>query len=225
VLLLVPLTDVKLIYCWSLWPERRGVGMVRIRYLVGFCLSSWFSLRSHQICLRQIRKCHIWGRQRFKHGWSQLSSPFFIPCLSEFPSDMFRNGGWTANQNFPLVTSEYVDTTLLEPREVKPQFGSWMKQVLGAHTWAKKTLELGPEEAPTHFLGKCDARWRRLEESEVELFLRYSDAPNRAQLTAIDVPLRVPSEHHLLFYFWSGCIFWEYGCCAVTGVHLFVATQ
>ena len=77
VLLLVPLADVKLIYCWSFWPERRGVGMVRIRYLVGFGLSSWFSLRSHQICLRQIRKCHIWGRQRFQHGWSQLSSPFF----------------------------------------------------------------------------------------------------------------------------------------------------
>jgi hypothetical protein len=64
-----------------------------------------------------------------------------------------------------------------------------------------------------------------LEESEVELFLRYSDAPNRAQLTAIDVPLRVPSEHHLLFYFWSGCIFWEYGCCAVTGVHSFAAAR
>ena len=59
----------------------------------------------------------------------------------------------------------------------------------------------------------------------MELFLRYSDAPNRAQLTAIDAPLRVPLEHHLLFYFWSGYIFWEYGCCAVTGVHLFVATQ
>ena len=59
----------------------------------------------------------------------------------------------------------------------------------------------------------------------MELLLRYSAAPHRAQLTAIDVPLRVPSEHHLLFYFWSRCILWDCGCCAVTGVHLFVATQ